>query len=66
MKYLTLIPLIYSLYFPVFGESYKKYKKEDFQKIKLMKIEHLNKKIQCVEDSYSFKELKKCWGKKKK
>ena len=66
MKYLILIPLICSLYSPVIGESYKKYKKEDFQKIKLMKIEHLNKKIECVKDSSNFKELKKCWRKKKK
>ena len=43
-----------------------KFKKENFEEIKLMKIEHLNKKIYCVKNSNNFKEMKKCWGRKKK
>ena len=39
---------------------------EDFDKIKLMKIEYLNKKIDCVKASSNFKEMKKCWKKRKK
>ena len=45
MKILVLLSLISSTFFPVFAEGHKKYKDEDFDKIKLMKIEYLNKKI---------------------
>jgi len=51
---------------PVFSEEHRKYKKEDFEKIKLMKIEHLNKKLICVNNSQNFRQLKKCWKKRKK
>ena len=66
MKILVLLSLISSTFFPVFAEGHKKYKDEDFDKIKLMKIEYLNKKINCVEASNNFKEMKKCWKKRKK
>ena len=66
MKILVLLTLISSTFFPVFAEGYKKYKDEDFDKIKLMKIEYLNKKIDCVKASSNFKEMKKCWKKRKK
>ena len=66
MKILVLLSLISSTFFPVFAEGHKKYKDEDFDKIKLMKIEYLNKKSNCVKDSNNFKEMKKCWGRKKK
>ena len=66
MKYLLLIPFIFSIFLPVFAEGHKKFKKEKFEEIKLMKIEYLNKKINCVKDSNNFKEMKKCWGRKKK
>ena len=65
MKILVLLSLISSTFFPVFAEGHKKYKEEDFDKIKLMKIEYLNKKINCVKASNNFKEMKKCWGKRK-
>ena len=65
MKLFILSMLIYSLFVPVFSEDHKKYKKEDFAKIKNMKIEHLNKKLDCVNNSNNFKQLKKCWKKKK-
>ena len=67
-KILVLLCLISSTFFPVFAEGHKKNKDEDFDKIKLMKIEYLNKKIDCVKASSNFKEMKKCWkkGKKKK
>ena len=45
MKILVLLSLISSTLFPVFAEGHKKYKDEDFDKIKLMKIEYLNKKL---------------------
>ena len=66
MKFLLLIPLVYSTFYPVFAEGHERFKKEKFEKIKLMKIEYLNKKISCVKDSNNFKEMKKCWKKKKK
>ena len=65
MKILVLLTLIFSNFFPVFAEGHKKYKDEDFDKIKLMKIEYLNKKIDCVKASSNFKEMKKCWKKRK-
>ena len=66
MKILVLLTLISSNFFPVFAEGHNKYKDEDFDKIKLMKIEYLNKKIDCVKASSNFKEMKKCWKKRKK
>ena len=66
MKFLVLLTLISSAFFPVFGEGHKKYKDEDFDKIKLMKIEYLNKKIDCIKASSNFKEMRKCWKRKKK
>ena len=66
MKILVLLTLISSTFVPVFAEGHKKYKDEDFDKIKLMKIEYLNKKIVCVKASSNFKEMKKCWKKRKK
>ena len=55
---------IYSIFNPVFAEEHKKYQKEDFEKIKIMKIEYLNKKLNCVNNSQNFRQLKKCWKKK--
>jgi len=66
MKFLLLIPFIFSAFYPVFAEGHKKFKKENFEKIKLMKIEYLNIKINCVKASNNFKEMKKCWKRKKK
>ena len=66
MKILLLIPFIFSTFYPVFAEDHKKFKKENFEEIKLMKIEYLNKKINCVKNSNNFKEMKKCWKRKKK
>ena len=63
MKFIILFSLISSLFMPVFSEGHKKYKKEEFEKIKLMKIEYLNKKTTCVKGAINFKELKKCWEK---
>ena len=65
MKFLLLIPIILCTFPNAFAEGNKKYKKEDFEKIKIMKIEYLNKKINCVKVSNNFKEMKKCWKKKK-
>ena len=65
MKLFIFPALIYSLFVPVFSEEYKKYKKENFDEIKIMKIKHLNKKLNCVNNSQNFKQLKKCWKKKK-
>ena len=65
MKLFILSLVIYSTFVPVFSEEYKKYKKEDFEKIKIMKIEYLNKKLICVNNSQNFRQLKKCWKKKK-
>ena len=66
MKILVFLILIFSTFPTVFAEGHKKYKKEDFDKIKLMKIEYLNKKVNCVKASNNFKEMKKCWKKRKK
>ena len=66
MKFFLLIPFIFSTFSPVFAEGHKKYKKEDFEKTKLMKIKYLNKKIDCVKASSNFKEMKKCWRREKK
>ena len=66
MKFLILFSLFSALFIPVFSEGHKKYKKEEFEKIKLMKIEYLNKKTNCVKSANNFKELKKCWKRKEK
>ena len=66
MKILVLLTLIFSTFSNVFAEGHKKHKEEDFENIKLMKIEYLNKKIDCVKASSNFKEMKKCWKKRKK
>ena len=55
MKFLLLIPFIFSTFYPVFAEGHKKYKKEDFEKTKLIKIKYLNKKLDCVKASSNFK-----------
>ena len=65
MKILVLLTFIFSTFSTVFAEGHKKYKEEDCDKIKLMKIEYLNKKINCVKASNDFKEMKKCWKKRK-
>lgn len=65
MKLFILTTLIYSLFNPVFSEDHKKYKKENFDEIKIMKIKYLNKKLDCVNNSKNFKQLKNCWKKKK-
>jgi hypothetical protein len=56
---------MFSLFVPVFSEEHKKYNKENFDEIKIMKIKYLNKKLDCVNNSKNFKQLKKCWKKKK-
>ncbi len=65
MKLFVFSIIISSLFIPVFSEEHKKYEKEDFEKIKVMKIKYLNKKLDCVNNSKNFKQLKKCWKKKK-
>ena len=62
MKLFISTILIYSFFIPVFS---KEHKKGNFEEIKIMKIEHLNKKIICVNNSQNFKQLKKCWKRKK-
>ena len=66
MKVLPFFLLILSTYLPLFAEGHKNYKKENFEEIKLMKIEYLNKRIKCIKASNNFKEMRKCWAKKKK
>jgi len=66
MKFLLFFLLISFTFAPSFAEGHKRFKKEEFEKIKLMKIEYLNKRINCVKNSNNFKEMKKCWKKKKK
>jgi hypothetical protein len=66
MKLLLFFPLFLITFSPVFAEGHKKFKKENFEEIKLIKIEYLNKKINCVKNSNNFKEMKKCWKRKKK
>ena len=63
MKILLFLTLILSTLSTVLAEGYKKYKEEDFDKIKLMKIEYLNEKVYCVKASNNFREMKKCWEK---
>ena len=65
MKLFILSILTYIFFVPVLSDEGKKIKKEDFEKIKIMKIQHLNKKLNCVNNSQNFKQLKKCWKKKK-
>ena len=65
MKFFILSTFIYSLFFPVFSEEHKNYKKENFDEIKTMKIKYLNRKLDCVNNSNNFKQLNKCWKKKK-
>ena len=65
MKLLFLLIALYSFFLPVFSEEHKKYKNENFEDIKIMKIEYLNKKLNCVNNSQNFKQLKNCWEKKK-
>ena len=65
MKLFFLSILICIFFVPVFSEEVKKIKKEDFEKIKIMKIQHLNKKLNCVNNSQNFIQLKKCWKRKK-
>lgn len=66
MKLFFLFILVPSLFMPVFSEDHKKYQKEDFEKIKIKKIEYLNKKLDCVNNSQKFRQLKQCWKKKKR
>ena len=65
MKLFLLSMLMSSYLVPVFSEENKKYNKENFDKIKIMKIKYLNKKLDCVNNSKNIKQLKKCWEKKK-
>ena len=65
MKFFIFSTLLYSLFVPVFSGEHKKYNKENFDEIKIMKIKYLNKKLDCVNNSKDFKQLKKCWKKKK-
>ena len=65
MKLFIFSTLLLSLFVPVFSEEHKKYNKENFDEIKIMKIKYLNKKLDCVNNSKNFKQLKKCWKKKK-
>ena len=65
MKFLLLFLLISTNFTTAFAEGHKKFKKEDFEEIKLMKIEYLNKKINCVKASNNFKKMKKCLKRKK-
>ena len=65
MKLFFLFILIPSFFLPVFSENYKKYKKDDFEKIKIKKIEYLNKKLICVNNSKNYEQIKQCWKKKK-
>jgi len=65
MKILVLLTLIFSSFSSVYAKGHKKYKKENFVKSKAMKMEYLNKKINCVKASNNFKEMKKCWKKRK-
>ena len=66
MRFFILFSLVCSFFVPSFAYGDKKYTKKDFEKIKLMKIEYLNKRINCVKASNDFKEMKKCWERKKK
>ena len=66
MKLFFLFILIPSFFLPVFSENHKKYKKDDFEKIKIKKIDYLNKKLICVKNSQNFEQIKQCWEKKKR
>ena len=66
MKFLIVFSLFSGFFIPGFSEGHKKYKKEEFENIKLMKIEYLNKKTDCVKSANDFKELKNCWKRKEK
>ena len=66
MKFVILVPFVFSMFVPAFADEHKMYKEEDFEKIKLMKIEYLRKRINCVKASSNFKEMNKCWKKRKK
>ena len=66
MKLLLFFTLILSTSLPLLAEGHKKFKKENFEEIKFMKIEYLNRKIDCVKASNNFKQMKKCWKRKKK
>ena len=66
MKILLFIIIFFNTFSPLFAEDHKKFKKENFEKIKFMKIEYLNKKINCVKASNNLEEMKKCWKRKKK
>ena len=66
MKILLFIIIFFSTFSPLFAEDHKKFKKENFEKIKFMKIEYLNKKINCVKASNNLEEMKICWKRKKK
>ena len=66
MKFLLFSLFLSSIFFPLLAEGDKKYEKGDFEEIKLMKIEYLNKKNDCVKASKNFTEMKKCWKKKEK
>ena len=66
MKFIIFLPLIFNIFTPVFSHENNKYEKESFQKIKLMKIEYLKKRMDCVKRSNNFKEMKKCWKKDNK
>ena len=64
MKILILITFISSLYIPAISGGHKNDRQENFEEIKLRKIDYLNKKIACVKASTKFREMKKCWKKK--
>ena len=66
MRFLILITLFFANFFPSFAYENKKYEEEDFEKVKLMKIEYLNKRINCVKSSNNHMEMRHCWRKKKK
>ena len=66
MKFLLFFLFISSISYPLLAEGDKKYQKEYFEEIKLLKIEYLNKKTNCVKASKNFSEMKKCWEEKEK
>ena len=65
MNSFILSILIITFFNPVFSEENKKIYQEDFEKIKILKIEYLNKKLICVNNSKNYRQLKKCWKNKK-
>ena len=66
MKLLIFLPLIFNILIPVYSHENYKYEKESFEKIKLMKIEYLKKRMDSVKRSNNYKQMKKCWTKDKK